>query len=193
MLSFVLTLFLISIFLRSTATKEIRTAVCQTPACNNLSVFFKSLIDESVDPCDNFHRFACGTFLKTAKIPADSISAGPTTSKVQQIEQQVIELLTADINANDPDFVNLPKIYYQTCTQNSNVLNKVMLKRYIEFSGGWPLLEGAKWNEKAGNWVEIIKLLQLHGFQSNQIFSVDIQLNVTDIKSKKRWISVSAI
>jgi len=30
-------------------------------------------IDETVEPCEDFYHFACGTWLKNARIPADSM------------------------------------------------------------------------------------------------------------------------
>ena len=30
-------------------------------------------MDESADPCENFYRFSCGSWLKNTKIPSDSM------------------------------------------------------------------------------------------------------------------------
>lgn len=42
-----------------------------------MSFFFKAnylleSIDDTVEPCENFYKFACGTWLKNNRIPDDS-------------------------------------------------------------------------------------------------------------------------
>jgi predicted metalloendopeptidase len=40
-------------------------------------------IDETVEPCEDFYHFACGTWLKNARIPADSICVHIVSSRKQ--------------------------------------------------------------------------------------------------------------
>lgn len=42
-----------------TATKD---EVCETQVCQEISKIYKSNINESVDPCDDFYSFACDNF-----------------------------------------------------------------------------------------------------------------------------------
>jgi putative endopeptidase len=46
------------------------------PAASELRVFDPSLIDRSVDPCDNFYRFSCNGWFKRNPLPADQTSYG---------------------------------------------------------------------------------------------------------------------
>ena len=49
------------------------------PAAQELRVFDPSLIDKSVDPCDNFYRFSCNGWFKRNPLPADQTRYGRFT------------------------------------------------------------------------------------------------------------------
>jgi len=49
------------------------------PATSELRVFDTSLIDKSIDPCDNFYRFSCNGWFKRNPLPADQASYGRFT------------------------------------------------------------------------------------------------------------------
>lgn len=51
---------------------EDKLNICLTQGCNETSTYISSLLDESVEPCDDFYQFACGTFLKR-DLPDDKI------------------------------------------------------------------------------------------------------------------------
>ena len=57
-------------------------AICQTPAPAakpELRVFDSSLVDKSIDPCDNFYRYSCNGWFKRNPLPADQASYGRFT------------------------------------------------------------------------------------------------------------------
>ncbi len=60
-------------------------ALCQTsaPAASrtesDLRVFDPSLIDKTVDPCENFYRYSCNGWFKRNPLPADQTSYGRFT------------------------------------------------------------------------------------------------------------------
>lgn len=59
-------------------------AVCQTPApaatkTPELKVFDASLVDKTVDPCENFYRFSCNGWFKRNPLPADQTRYGRFT------------------------------------------------------------------------------------------------------------------
>ncbi len=60
-------------------------AHCQTaapaaaPAAHELRVFDPSLIDKSVDPCQNFYRYSCNGWFQRNPLPADQASYGRFT------------------------------------------------------------------------------------------------------------------
>ena len=71
-LAAVLTLAAAPLFCQSAAPAAASTAP-------ELRVFDPSLIDTSVDPCDNFYRFSCNNWFKRNPLPADQASYGRFT------------------------------------------------------------------------------------------------------------------
>ena len=51
---------------RKSAAKH---SLCLTPECVELGNQVLSSLDESVNPCDDFYKFACNKYLKQAIIP----------------------------------------------------------------------------------------------------------------------------
>ncbi|HVZ82515.1 MAG TPA: M13 family metallopeptidase [Terracidiphilus sp.] len=49
------------------------------PASSELRVFDSTLIDKSVDPCDNFYRYSCNGWFKKNPLPPDQIAYGRFT------------------------------------------------------------------------------------------------------------------
>lgn len=47
-----------------------------------LAHYLLESIDESIEPCENFFRFACGTWLKNNRIPDDSSLSFPFDSEI---------------------------------------------------------------------------------------------------------------
>ena len=73
-------------------------APAQSPApaassAQPLRVFDPSLIDKSVNPCDNFYRFSCNGWFQRNPLPADQISYGRFTELAEINRQQLKQIL----------------------------------------------------------------------------------------------------
>lgn len=73
----------VSILLSSLTVLMALRATAQTPpgppSPSDLKVFDPSLIDTSVDPCENFYRFSCNGWFKKNPLPPDQTSYGRFT------------------------------------------------------------------------------------------------------------------
>ena len=64
-------------------------------AAPELRVFDPSLIDKSIDPCDNFYRFSCNKWFQRNPLPADQAAYGRFTELYELNRQHLREILEA--------------------------------------------------------------------------------------------------
>ncbi|CAF4114520.1 unnamed protein product, partial [Adineta steineri] len=130
-------------------------------------------IDETVDPCEDFFEFTCGTWLKTHKIPDDDILTLPLPNEMTNIQS-----------------IRNARILYDSCNNETNIesdgVTAILSLVNNEF-GGWPILQGSSWNAASFNFSNL--LLKLREYSSNIIYSCDTE---TDEKnSSVYYIQVS--
>ena len=61
------------------------------------------VLDRSVKPCDDFYRFACGSWLKKTEIPADRPSWSRGFSEIHERNQTTLRTILEDAAAGKPD------------------------------------------------------------------------------------------
>jgi len=115
-----------------TAGLMVMPAFCQTAApavAHELRVFDATLIDNTVDPCDNFYRFSCNGWFKRNPLPADQTSYGRFTELAELNHlrlKQILEETSTPAASRTP---NEQKIgdEYASCMDTATV-NKLGLK-----------------------------------------------------------------
>ncbi|HKF47827.1 MAG TPA: M13 family metallopeptidase [Terracidiphilus sp.] len=70
-------------------------ASTSAPSPSELRVFDPSLLDKSVDPCDNFYRFSCNGWFKKNPLPPDQTSYGRFTELSELNRQHLRQILEA--------------------------------------------------------------------------------------------------
>ena len=63
------------------------------PAAAELRVFDPSLIDTTIDPCENFYRYSCNAWFKRNPLPADQTSYGRFTELAELNRLQLRQIL----------------------------------------------------------------------------------------------------
>ena len=76
-------------------------------------------MDRSVDPCENFYQFACGTYVKEAVIPDDKSSIDPLSYINDKLQQQIRSSLESEISDKDIRPFRLLHSYYNVCMNSS--------------------------------------------------------------------------
>ncbi len=75
--------------------------VCDSEACKEAAEKILETMDPSVDPCQDFYRFACGKFLREGKIPKGS-------SKLEMLTPMNKELMAKGRQLLDEEY----KVWY---------------------------------------------------------------------------------
>jgi putative endopeptidase len=94
------------------------------PASSELRVFDPSLIDTSVDPCQNFYRFSCNVWFKRNPLPPDQTSYGRFTELAELNRLHLKQILeTAASAPADSRDANQQKIgdEYASCMDTATI------------------------------------------------------------------------
>lgn len=89
--------------------------LCMTKGCVKTSALILDLIDDNVDPCDNFYEFACGKFLRNTLIPDDKIAVMSFIHVQDKVQDQVRLVLSERSSSNESKPFTLAKILYAAC------------------------------------------------------------------------------
>ena len=109
-----------SILALAAATLIALSAHCQSAApaaSTELKVFDPSLIDKSVDPCENFYRFSCNGWFKRNPLPADQAAYGRFTELAELNRLHLRQILEVSAQPSPTRTANEQKIgdEYASC------------------------------------------------------------------------------
>lgn len=100
-------------------------ACCQknAPVSTDLHVFDPSLIDKSVDPCENFYRYSCNGWFKRNPLPPDQTAYGRFTELYELNRQHLRQILEQAALPSPSHSANEQKIgdEYATCMDTATI------------------------------------------------------------------------
>jgi endothelin-converting enzyme/putative endopeptidase len=93
------------------------------PPAPELRVFDPSLIDKTVDPCDNFYKYSCNGWFKRNPLPADQTSYGRFTELAELNRQHLREILESSAVPSPTRTPNEQKIgdEYASCMDTAAI------------------------------------------------------------------------
>lgn len=117
--------------------------VCLTPVCQFTAGRVLEKMDYSVQPCEDFYSFSCGSYMKYKNIYADTISAFSELYWHMKVLSK--EILEKPGKQNEPRFASKVRKYYQSCLKNSLSV-KQLLADFLKFTkfDEWPVADDFK-------------------------------------------------
>jgi membrane metallo-endopeptidase-like protein 1 len=92
------------------------------------------------------------------------------------VDEQMRTLLEKPIKETDTRAFVLVKSIYQACMNTTEIEAHSVedLKRTLRGMGGWPVVEGQRWNERGFDWTNTIYEFMKFGFNSNIFFEFNV-------------------
>uniref|UniRef100_A0AC35TLF2 Neprilysin n=1 Tax=Rhabditophanes sp. KR3021 TaxID=114890 RepID=A0AC35TLF2_9BILA len=121
------------------------------------SELFRTSINDSVNPCDDFYDFACGKWITDNEIPDDLTSYGRFSELREKVSEEMKQLYETPSESDSKTVAGLKQIY-KTC-MDMKTLSKTGFKAMmveIENFGYWPIIHGNKWKEEQFDLTEIL-------------------------------------
>ena len=162
---------------KETPSKE-EVVYCSSGACLGAASKLQKKLNNSVDPCEDFFEYACGSWIKNNPIPSseNQISTFRKTLKLNN-EKMLLMLLENDDLPNG-HAVSKAKVYFKSCMNEDDNDNTTTfkLRRLINQFGSWPLGD-ATWNESTWNQVEGLLKMQRDLSDISPLFKIDVDTN----------------
>ena len=110
--------------------KNCRTCdkICDSKECRKFGKQFKRMIDENVDPCDDFYEFVCGKYAKKSVIPEDMISFGSLEKADENVQRILRKQLSQPIKKCDPKPTKYASKLFKGCNDQGNYQINLLFK-----------------------------------------------------------------
>ncbi|XP_014258696.1 neprilysin-1-like [Cimex lectularius] len=121
--------------------------VCISEHCVKTAASLLNAMDKTVDPCEDFFQFACGSWNKRHQIPEDRSSISVFEVLSDQLQVILKGVLEEPYNTEDIAATRKAKLFYKTCMDIKQIraVGDKPLRQALNKLGGWPVVVGKDW------------------------------------------------
>ncbi|XP_043464733.1 neprilysin-2-like [Leptopilina heterotoma] len=158
------------------------TKYCIKPECIHTASRVMNYMDESLDPCDNFYKFACGQYMRKQVLSNDNIFIKNNFISIdKEIKQKMKNILEQDLKPTDAKYVKLIKTFYHNCmntTFDEKELNSKVTVDLITKINGWSYLKKSHMKNESFHWEKYqLKIIKESSILSTAFFKVNLILD----------------
>nr|WBW70057.1 venom protein [Lampona murina] len=164
---------------------------CMTPECFKEAAEILYKLDETEDPCTDFNQFACGGWLKRYTIPENEAFVSTLSQERDDFHLKLKDLLDRKLDGSEPLFIKMIKDFYDTCMDVETIgsASSKPLKEVLKKLGGWPMMEGTKWNESKFDWIQSLISFKELGFDHNILLNLSVSADEKNSRVNKIHLS----
>ncbi|XP_052213119.1 neprilysin-1-like isoform X1 [Dreissena polymorpha] len=138
--------------------------LCLTQDCVKAAVRLMEAMNDSIDPCENFFDYACGSWNRMNEIPEDRSSYDTFSKLRDNLDMQLKELLEEPELPGESEGTVKAKRLYASC------INEAMIDQrdlgpaiaLINDLGGWPVTMGTNWRNEDFDLIGLLAKLRLY-------------------------------
>jgi len=160
--------------------------VCHSPHCQKVARSIMDSINKSVDPCDNYYDYACGTWIKEHKIPKFHTQYSRISELSENNEKLLMDSLKKD-QITDNDTLMKVKMFYRSCMDKISIdkAGAEPLKEYIKELGSWDV--NKTWESKEWNFFDTLTKMHRQ-YPAEVFFTVDVHSDPTENHANASFI-----
>ncbi|CAD6221855.1 GSCOCG00005193001-RA-CDS [Cotesia congregata] len=145
-------------------------------------------LNTSVNPCENFYQFSCGNF-NNASANTQYSDHNDFFKPMRDRENKIKQMLLNDDYLYSLEPFNRLKKFINSCKRlEVNIDAKIdsadvnrnrslnFMTEVITKLGGWPILEGDKWNDTKFNWLEFTEISRIIGTEGYFFLKPSVQM-----------------
>ncbi|XP_068973518.1 neprilysin-like [Bombus flavifrons] len=159
--------------------------ICETAHCHEIAKRIQQNIDTTVNPCENFYQYACGSWSKNNPVPEGRDTWSENNIVFDKSKKRIKELLEEHISSTDIPPVRMVKEFYRSC-MNVDAIEKrgfEPIQGILNRTGGWPMaMPISEWDEIP--WQKIDKEY-ISSMECETFYSIEYEI---DPNNKKRYI-----
>ncbi|KAK9500250.1 hypothetical protein O3M35_001543 [Rhynocoris fuscipes] len=165
--------------------------VCFKEECIHTASYLLDAMDLTTEPCDDFYQFVCGKFRKQT-IPDDKESVSTFNTISEIVKSQLRTIVSEPFQPDEPRHLKNPKNLYQLCMDKEKIEQNGLddAKKIIDYFGGWPVVEGDRWDMGSFDWKEMIYKFRAKGFSVDYL--LDFSVSVDSKNSTTRIIELDS-
>lgn len=149
--------------------------MCFTSGCITTASHVLSAIDTSVEPCDDFYQFACGSFVNNTYIPDDKLTVDTFSVLADKIDIQLRTIIEDPKAPTESNVFTLVKNLHKSCMNRTAVesLGLEPFKKILRQIGGWPAAENI-WDPNTWDWIVSLREMRKIGLTTNYLLATSI-------------------
>ena len=135
---------------------------CYTAECLRIAADFTRNLNRSVNPCDNFYQYSCGSWIKDHPIPPSRTMYDAFIVLDEQNFLKLRDLLDEDDNLPSKHAVKRAKRYFKDCINEEQVENTAQesIEQFMAKYGSWAL-NNQTWNSTNWKWSNVLLAMTL--------------------------------
>ncbi|XP_051164803.1 endothelin-converting enzyme 1-like [Leptopilina boulardi] len=133
--------------------------VCETKECHSLAELIKKGMNDSVNPCDDFYSYVCGSWQSNYPVPKGKQNWDLFEISTEERKFILKDIIEKPLSSEDTEPLVFEKKWYNSCMDEDRIKKKGLepLKKIIDKIGGWPMvMNTTEWEKKEITWQDVV-------------------------------------